>query len=112
MEPPESTAKEKEPPGSCGKPGGSPDAAEKETVALLAGLGRIQRGEQVPQVVRVFLFVLEDLFHHPPGRDVALTQEPDDLSVRLDGDALGHEVFLDHFHERIPFHVLRMAACC
>ena len=54
------------------------------------------RGEQVGHVVGVLFFNREDRFEHDPRRRVLLTEERDQLSVVLDRDPLGDQVFLDH----------------
>src|SRR5437870_4488878 len=52
----------------------------------------------------------EDALHHAAAGDVVLSEEPDDLPVGLDRDALRDEVLLDHLDEVAPLDVLRMAA--
>src|SRR6266851_3907088 len=73
-------------------------------------VARVERLEQRGQVVGVLLFLGEDLLHHAPRGGIVVAEEADDFQIRLDGDALGDEVFLDHVDERYALGVLRVAA--
>src|SRR5580704_560792 len=59
------------------------------------------RGEQIRKIVRVVLFVPEDLLEHAAARGVVLAEPPYDLSIDLDDDALRDEVLLDHLGEHV-----------
>src|ERR1700694_1973037 len=58
----------------------------------------------------MFLFNGQDSLHHPARGRVLLTEVPDDVAVTVDGDSFGHQVFLDHAHQRIALDILCVAA--
>ena len=68
------------------------------------------RGEEILHVVGVLFLGLEDLLEHLARRRIVVAEVADDLAVRVDRDALGDEVLLDHVDQRAPLHVLRVAA--
>src|SRR2546430_2006892 len=74
------------------------------------GLPRIERLEERGHVIRVFLLLGQDALHHAARGRILVTEPADHLRVRLDGDALGDEVLLDHVHQRFSLGVLRVAA--
>ena len=52
----------------------------------------------------------EDRLHEPPRRRIGIGDVADDVAVRVDGDALGDQILLDHLDERTARLVLGVAA--
>src|SRR5471030_110998 len=71
---------------------------------------RVEVLQQGLHVLGVLLFLLQDVLEHAPRGGVVIAEPADHLQVRLDGDALGDEVLLDHVDQRVALHVLRVAA--
>src|SRR5256885_8456085 len=84
----------------------SVDAALLRPLARLPGIERLEQGSHV---VGVLLLLLEDLLHQAAGGRIVVAEVADHVEVRLDGDALGDEVFLDHVDEGVSPGVLGVA---
>src|SRR4051812_16826121 len=85
-------------------------SVDSTLLGAFARLPRIERLEERGHVVGVLLLLLEHLFHQPARSGIVFPEKPDHLEIRLDGDALCDEVFLDHVHERVALCVLGVAA--
>ena len=66
--------------------------------------------EQVVHVVRVLFLLGQDALYHHSRRRVFVAEVAHHVTIRLDGDALGDQVLLDHIHQVLPFDVLRRRA--
>jgi len=61
------------------------------------------------EFLRVLLLHGEDPLEHPACRWVIITEVGDHLTIPVDGDPFGDEVFLDHVAEGISFDILSVA---
>ena len=75
----------------------------------LAG-GGIGDVEQVSKVAGVFLFVMQDFFHHHAGGRVIAAEVTDHVLIDLNDHTLGDEVFADHLGQALALNVLRGGA--
>src|SRR5438876_4918949 len=75
----------------------------------LAG-GGIGDVEQVSKVAGVFLFVVQDFFHHHAGGRVIAAEVTDHVLIDLNDHTLGDEVFADHLGQALALNVLRGGA--
>src|SRR5262249_40674569 len=53
------------------------------------------------EIVRVLLFLRQDLLEQAPRGRIVLAEVVDHLAIAVDGDPLGDQVFLDHVLERV-----------
>src|SRR5437016_2082577 len=63
--------------------------------------------EEVVHVVRVLLLLREDPLEKYPGSRIPVAEVAHHLTVGLDGDALGNQIFLDHVDQGLALGVLR-----
>src|SRR5438132_5002524 len=63
--------------------------------------------EEVVHVVRVLLLLREDPFEQHPCGGIPVAEVAHHLTVGLDGDALGDQIFLDHVDQVLSLGVLR-----
>src|SRR2546422_5001306 len=63
--------------------------------------------EEVVHVVRVLLLLREDPLEKYPGSRIPVAEVAHHLTVGLDGDALGDQIFLDHVDQVLALDVLR-----
>ena len=54
----------------------------------------------------MLFFLSQDVFEDAPGGRILFADVLNDLAVAVDGNALGDQVFIDHFFERVASHVL------
>ena len=59
----------------------------------------MQVGEEVEEIVGMFLFHGEDVFQKSSSRHVLVAEPTDDVAVGSDSDAFGDEIVLDHLDE-------------
>lgn len=57
-------------------------------------------------VLGVLFLIGQNLFHEAAAGGVLIAEVADDFRVRLNGNAFGYQVLLDHVDEGLPFDVL------
>src|SRR5213593_2995725 len=82
-------------------------AAAAVSILLLEHRPTFTGHEQVVHVVGVLLLLRQDALEEHPGGRIPVAEVAHHLTVRLDGDALGDQVFLDHVDEVLALGVLR-----
>src|SRR5213594_4998965 len=82
-------------------------AAPAVSILLLEHRPTFMGHEQVVHVVGVLLLLRQDALEEHPGGRIPVAEVAHHLTVRLDGDALGDQVFLDHVDEVLALGVLR-----
>src|SRR3546814_6700690 len=64
--------------------------------------------QQSAEVFGVLLFLGEDFFHHPTAGRIVAAEVIDDFAIAVDRDALGNQIFLQHFDNVLAFDVVLM----
>jgi len=66
--------------------------------------------KQVMHVIGVLFLLSQNPLHQSACRGVFVRKIPDHVTIRFDGDALGNQIFLDHFNQIIALDILRSGA--
>src|ERR1700761_1151660 len=82
--------------------------------AVLGWLGRLTFATELVQqrgkIFGVLFLVRQDVFHHAARGRIVVTQVLDNLAVAVDGDALGHQILLQHIGYIVALCVIGVAA--